>query len=99
MLAALMVEGVRVAFEKAPDGPISGEWLNAGLTGITDFDAEGLIPPTTVTPEDHQGGGKARIGRWDGEKFVAETDWFSANQDVVWEEIRKYSAEFKATGK
>lgn len=99
MLAALMVEGVRVAFEKAPDGPITGEWLNAGLTGITDFDAEGLIPPTTVTPEDHQGGGKARIGRWDGEKFVAETDWFSANQDVVWEEIRKYSAEFKATGK
>lgn len=99
MLAALMVEGVRMAFEKAPDGPISGEWLNAGLTSIKDFDAEGLIPPTTVTPEDHQGGGKARIAHWDGAKFTPDTDFFSANQDVVWEEIKKSSAVFKETGK
>ncbi|MCP1337718.1 ABC transporter substrate-binding protein [Futiania mangrovi] len=99
MLAALMVEGVRMAFEKNPNGPINGEWMNAGLRSITNFDAGGFIPPTTVTPEDHQGGGKARIARWDGEKFVPATDWYSANQDVVWEEVRKYSAQFKATGK
>lgn len=98
MLAALMVEGVRVAFEKAPDGPITGEWLNAGLRGIEGFDAEGMIPPTTVTPEDHQGGGMARIARWDGNGFVPATDWFTANQDVVWDEIRKYSAEFAKSG-
>lgn len=98
MLAAIMIEGVRMAFEKAPDGPITGEWLNAGLRSITDFDADGMIPPTTITPEDHQGGGMARIARWDGSQFVPETDWFSANQDVVWDEIRKYSAQFKETG-
>ena len=39
MMAALMVEGVRKAFDKAPSGPISGEWLNAGLDSITNFDA------------------------------------------------------------
>lgn len=98
MLAALMVEGVRRAAEIAPDGPVTGPWLNAGLRSITAFDAEGMIPPTTITPEDHQGGGYGRIARWDGEKFVPQTDWFSANQDIVWEEIRKYSEEFKKTG-
>jgi branched-chain amino acid transport system substrate-binding protein len=99
MMAALMVEGVRKAFDKAPSGPISGEWLNAGLDSITNFDAEGLIPPTSVTKADHQGGGKCRIARWDGSKFAPATDWFSANQDVVWSEIKKSSAEYKASGK
>jgi branched-chain amino acid transport system substrate-binding protein len=99
MMAAIMVEGVRVAASKAPDGPVTGPWLNAGLTNITDFTAEGLLPPMTVTPEDHQGGGKGRISRWDGTKFVPQTDWFSANQDVVWAEIKKSAETFKITGK
>ena len=98
MLAAIMVEGVLKAFEIAPDGPVTGEWLNAGLRSITDFDAEGLIPPMTITKEDHQGGGMGRVAHWDGTKFVPDTEFFSANQDVVWEEIRKYSEEFKKTG-
>lgn len=99
MLAALMLEGVRRAVEIAPDGPVTGDWLNAGLSSISGFTAEGMIPPTTITPEDHQGGGQARIARWTGERFEPVTDWFSANQDVVWEEVRKYSEEFKKTGK
>lgn len=99
MITAVIIEGVRMAAEKAPDGPVSGEWLNAGLSSIKDFTAEGMIPATTVTPEDHQGGGNGRIAHWDGAKFVADTDFFSANQDIVWELIRKSSEEFKKTGK
>lgn len=99
MMGALMVEGVRKAFDKNPNGPISGPWLNEGLRSINNFTAEGLIPATTITKEDHQGGGRGRIARWDGTKFVPQTDWFSANQDVVWAEIKKYSEEFKKTGK
>lgn len=99
MLASLMVEGVRMAVKKAPEGPVTGEWLNAGLRSITNFDAEGLIPSTTITPEDHQGGGKGRIAHWDGEKFVPDTDFFSANQDIVWEKIRASAAEFAKTNK
>lgn len=98
-MAALMVEGVRNAFEKAPDGPITGPWLNEGLRSITNFTAEGMLPPTTVTKEDHQGGGQGRISRWDGDKFVPVTDWFTANQDVVWTEVKKYSEEFRRSGK
>lgn len=99
MLAALMLEGVRRAAEIAPAGPVTGEWLNAGLNSITAFTAEGLIPPATISPQDHQGGGMGRIARWKGDKFEPATDWFTANQDIVWEEIRKYSAEFVKTGK
>lgn len=99
MMAAIMVEGVRKAFEKSPTGPITGPWLNAGLTSIANFDAQGLIPPMTVTDKDHQGGGKCRIARWDGNKFAPATDWFSANQDVVWAEIKKSSDQYKASGK
>ncbi len=99
MMAALMVEGVRQAFAKSPSGTINGVWLNAGLNSITNFDAEGLIPPVTVNSRDHQGGGKCRVARWDGDKFVPATDWLSANQDVVWAEIKKSTDEFKASGK
>jgi branched-chain amino acid transport system substrate-binding protein len=98
-MGALMVEGVRLAAAKAPNGPVTGPWLNDGLRSITNFTAEGLLPPTTVTREDHQGGGMGRIARWDGAKFVPVTDWFAANQDVVWSEIKKNSETFKTTGK
>jgi branched-chain amino acid transport system substrate-binding protein len=98
-MASLMVEGVRKAAEKAPNGPVTGPWLNEGLRSITNFTAEGMLPPTTVTKEDHQGGGMGRVARWDGAKFVPITDWFTANQDIVWAEIRKYSEEFRRTGK
>jgi branched-chain amino acid transport system substrate-binding protein len=98
-MAALMVEGVRKAFEKAPNGPVTGPWLNEGLRSITNFTAEGMLPPTTVTKEDHQGGGQGRIARWDGEKFAPTTGWFTANQEIVWQEIRKYSEEFRRTGR
>lgn len=99
MMAALVVEGTRKAFEKAPNGPITGPWLNEGLRSITNFTAEGFIPPINVTKADHQGGGSGRVARWDGSKFVPQTGWFQANQDAVWAEIRKYSEEFKKSGK
>ncbi len=99
MAAATFCEGVRKAAEKAPNGPVTGAWLNEGIRSISNFTAEGLLPGVTVTKSDHQGGGKGRIVRWDGSKFVKQTDWFTANQDLVWAEIKKYSEEFKKTGK
>jgi branched-chain amino acid transport system substrate-binding protein len=99
MMAAIVAEGVRKAFEKAPNGPISGPWLNEGIRSISNFTLDGMLPGITVTKADHQGGGKGRVARWDGSKFVPQTDWFSANQDLVWAEIKKYSEEFKKTGK
>jgi branched-chain amino acid transport system substrate-binding protein len=99
MAASVVAEAVRKAAEKAPNGPVTGQWLNDGIHAINNFTAEGLLPGVTVTPKDHQGGGKGRVARWDGAKFVPQTDWYTANQDLVWEEIKKYSEEFKKSGK
>ena len=99
MAAMIVAEGVRKAAEKAPNGPVTGPWLNDGIQSISNFTADGFLPGITVTPKDHQGGGKGRVARWDGAKFVPQTDWFSANQDLVWTEIKKYSEEFKKSGK
>lgn len=99
MIMATILEGVKQAFALAPNGPVSGPWLNAGLQAIKGFTAEGMMPSTTVTAADHQGGGMGRISQWDGKSFQPKTDWFAANQDVVWAEIKKYSSEFAKSGK
>ncbi|MHA7870649.1 MAG: ABC transporter substrate-binding protein [Salipiger thiooxidans] len=96
LLASLMVEGVRLAAEKSPDAEPDGAWLNAGLTSIDGFDQGGFMPATTITEQDHQGGGKLRVSRWNGEAFEPQTDFFAANQDIVWEKIRESSEAFAA---
>jgi branched-chain amino acid transport system substrate-binding protein len=53
----------------------------------------------TITPEDHQGGGQGRIATWDGTEWKPGTGWYAAYQDVVWELVKKTSAEFKTAGK
>jgi len=97
--AALVAEGIRLALEKNPNGPLTGAQLKAGLESIKDFDAQGLIPPVTITAKDHQGGGRGRISQWDGSKWVPKTDWYAASQDLVWELVRKNAEEFKTSGK
>ena len=59
----------------------------------------GLLAPVTVTAQDHGGGGKTRIEMWDGAKWVPQSDWISAYNDVVMEVVKKESAEFAKTNK
>jgi len=99
VMAALMVEGVRISLEKNPNSAPTAESVNEGLRSITKFTAEGMLPPVTITKTDHQGGGQGRISQWDGKRWVAKSDWFSASQDVVWQLIKASSDEFKKTGK
>ncbi|MAM76963.1 ABC transporter substrate-binding protein [uncultured Tistrella sp.] len=97
-MMAMVVEGVRLALAADPTLPLTAERLNAGLTSIRDFDAEGLLPPTTLTPEDHQGGGAGRMAAWDGTRWVAKTDWFAAHQDLVWKLVRAEAEHYRKTG-
>jgi len=39
-----------------------------------------------------------RVAQWDGKRWVAKTDWLTADQDVVWQLIKASSAEFKKSG-
>jgi branched-chain amino acid transport system substrate-binding protein len=93
--AALMVEGTRKALEISKGAMITSQTLNEGLRSITRFNAEGLSPSITITKTDHQGGGMGRVAQWDGRRWVAKSDWLSADQGLVWELIKESSAEFK----
>jgi len=97
MAAALMVEGVRKGLEITQGAALTGETLNQGLRSVTNFTAEGLGPPTTMSTSDHQGGGMGRVVQWDGSRWAPQSDWFAADQDLVWKMVREESARFKAS--
>jgi branched-chain amino acid transport system substrate-binding protein len=92
---ALAAEGARLALEN--DGePLTAAKLKKGLERLRDFSADDLLPPTTITARDHQGGGRGRVVQWDGAKWIERRHWFAAYQDIVWDLIGKSSATFKA---
>jgi len=91
-------EGVRAAI-KAGGRPLTPAKVKTGLESLRNFDANGLLAPVTVTAQDHGGGGKTRIEMWDGAKWVPQSDWISAYNDVVMEVVKKESAEFAKTNK
>jgi len=95
---ALFAEGARLALDKE-GAPLTAAKLKNGLESVKNFTADGLIPPVTITPADHQGGGRGRIATWDGKVWRPDTGWFAAYQDVVWDLVKKTSAEFKTAGK
>ena len=90
---ASVFEGARLAIKQS-GWPITPDKMKRGLESLKNFDAEDLIAPVTVTAKDHGGGGKTRIDMWDGAKWVPETGWFSAYDDVIQEIVKKESGEF-----
>lgn len=87
-------EAARIALEET--GEFTPESMKAALESLENFDANGLMAPVTVTAEDHGGGGRTRIEMWDGETWVPQSDWISAYDDVIWDVVKRYSAEFEA---
>lgn len=91
---ALFAQAAKNALDEY-GAPLTGEKLQKGFETLKDFDANGLMPAVTVTAEDHQGGGQARISKWDGEKWVAVSDWDAAYQDIVWKLVKEDAAKWK----
>jgi branched-chain amino acid transport system substrate-binding protein len=91
---AASVEAARLGLEEH-GAPLTGTKLKEGFEMLRDFDATGLMPPITITEEDHQGGGYGRVSEWNGEAWEPQTDWYRAYQDVVWDEIRENAEEFE----
>jgi hypothetical protein len=50
------------------------------------------VPPLKITNTDHEGGGLVQIWQVKDGKFVKETDWFAAYQDVVAKHIKESGA-------
>jgi branched-chain amino acid transport system substrate-binding protein len=95
---APIFEAARLAI-KTDKAPLTAEKMRKGLESVRNFDANGLIPALNITNKDHGGGGKTRIETWDGTKWVAQTDWFSDYNDLVWSTVKQHSGEYaKAAG-
>jgi branched-chain amino acid transport system substrate-binding protein len=90
---APVFEAARLAL-KNEKAPLTAEKMRKGLESLNNYNANGLLPPITVTAKDHGGGGRSRIEMWDGTKWVAQSDWFADYTDIVWSTVKQHSAEF-----
>ena len=95
---APVFEAARLAIRN-DKAPLTAEKMRRGLTSLRNYNANGLIPPLTVTAKDHGGGGKTRIEMWDGAKWVPQSEWFSDYDDLVWATVKTSSSEFVKSGK
>ncbi len=83
MIAALHVEAVRNAIKAKAGAAPTGEDVKNGMEKVKDFSLGGLVPPLTITPEDHEGGGWVQIWSVKNAKFEKTTDWFQAHRDLI----------------
>lgn len=90
---SMVLEGARQA-AKLHGIPITAATMREGLQNITNYDANGLMAPVTVSSSDHGGGGKTRIEMWDGEKWVPQTEWIAAYTELIWDVVRKSSSKY-----
>ena len=87
--AAVQLEAIGHAIKaKGGAAPTSSD-VRDGFEKIKDFTLGGLVPPLTITAEDHEGGGWVQVWTVKGGKYVKTTEWQTAYRDV----IKKHLAE------
>jgi branched-chain amino acid transport system substrate-binding protein len=88
LIGALALEAIRLAVEH--EGmPLTGEKVKKGYERIKDFSLGGLLPPLTVSVDDHEGGGWVRMYQTKGTELVPKGDWFHGYREVVQDEVKK----------
>lgn len=83
MIAALHVEALRNAIKAKGGAAPTSEDVKNGMEMVKGFTLGGLVPPMTITPEDHEGGGWVQIWTVKNGKFEKTTDWFQAHRDLI----------------
>jgi branched-chain amino acid transport system substrate-binding protein len=96
--AAVVAEGVRLAILNF-GLPVTGEKVKKGYELMRNFDLQGFLPPMTVTPNDHEGGGWVRLYQVKGKEWVAATDWFRGYREEVLAQVKKVNDAHKAAKK
>jgi branched-chain amino acid transport system substrate-binding protein len=86
--AAVHVEALKNTLKLTGGKPPKGEDVKKGFEGIKELNLGGLVPPLTITPTEHEGGGWVQIFQVKGGKFVKETDWVQAYRDVVEDAVK-----------
>jgi branched-chain amino acid transport system substrate-binding protein len=101
--SAFIIEAMYTAMAEFGDKALSGEEMQWGFEHlditeerIAELGLTGVIPPTTVTCENHEGSPAIKLQRWDGEKWTIFTDWIPAMNDVVRPLIEADAAQYAA---
>jgi branched-chain amino acid transport system substrate-binding protein len=88
LIGGILAEGVRLAIQNH-GLPVTGDKVRRGYEAIKNFDLQGFLPPMTVTPKDHEGGGWVRMYQVKGKEWVPITEWMRGYRDEVLAEVRK----------
>jgi branched-chain amino acid transport system substrate-binding protein len=88
MIGAVLGEAVRLAIQNH-GLPVTGDKVKKGFEAIRSFDLQGFLPPMTVTPTDHEGGGWARVYQVKGNEWVPVSQWIQGYRDEVMALVRK----------
>ncbi len=88
--SAFIVEAMRTAMAEYGDKVLTGEEMRWGFENlditderIAELGLTGILPPTKITCENHEGSPAIKLQRWDGEKWEIFSDWIPAMDDVV----------------
>ncbi|MAW32795.1 MAG: ABC transporter permease [Proteobacteria bacterium] len=99
--AMLTVEAVRNAQAKYGNTPMSGLQVRWGIENLSLTQAKldelgfgGMVPPITVSCENHEGPGVVRFQQWDGEKWVSISDWVLGDQKLVRKMVEESAAKY-----
>lgn len=90
-IGAVMTEAIRLALQKEGP-PLSGDKVRRGYEAVKGFDAYGLGPPLTFTPQDHEGGGYLRVYQVKGNSWVPVSDWVRDYRDELMTLVKRANA-------
>lgn len=96
LTAAVWVAAIRNALKLTHDQALTGTDVKHGFEMISDFKLGGLVPPLTITPSDHEGGGWVQIFRVSGNGFKQMTPWFRAYRGLIVAKAEKTAQELAA---
>ncbi len=90
LVGAVLAEGIRLAIQHH-GLPVTGDTVRRGFGAIRNFDLQGFLPPMTVTPGDHEGGGWVRVYQVRGNEWVPASKWIQGYRDEVMALVRRVS--------
>ena len=88
MTAAVQIEAVRNAIKAKGGAMPTSEDVKNGMEAIKNVTLGGLVPPMTITPTDHEGGGWCEVYTVKGGKLVKVKDWFQGFRSVVEKQLQ-----------
>jgi branched-chain amino acid transport system substrate-binding protein len=101
VMAIVTVEAIRAAQKHFGKVALNGEQGRWGLEHLRIDDArirqigvEGLMQTLSLSCTDHEGGGAAKIQRWDGKHWEMVSDWIKADRESLRPLIDSKSAQY-----